>query len=275
MRALERTGDARASAEDAGIDHTTAYARRRAHKEFAAAWAEALERGRAERKRVEAEEIAGLKEAPKPLSRLACGESDLSPQGRGELTASGGKVRRVGHGRWSERKEALFFDELAATNNIHRSAAAAGVSYNAVLARRHKHPLFAAKWDAVARSARATIGMHLLEETHKSFDPAAMNLPDAAPRVTIDQAIKISQLGAAKERGSATDPFGDPNYNYEEDVAEIRERLVRKLQAIRRSDRPGLLARGWSYDESWDCDIPPGWTKGPDWRPMGPEDTDC
>jgi len=42
LRALERTGDARASAEDAGIDHTTAYARRRSHPEFAAAWTQAL-----------------------------------------------------------------------------------------------------------------------------------------------------------------------------------------------------------------------------------------
>ncbi|MFL6734482.1 MAG: hypothetical protein ACJ8EY_07280 [Sphingomicrobium sp.] len=34
----------------------------------------------------------------------------------------------------------------------------------------------------------------------------------------------------------------------------------------------GLLARGWSYDESWDREIPPGWIKGPDWRPMQPGD---
>jgi len=43
------------------------------------------------------------------------------------------------------------------------------------------------------------------------------------------------------------------------------------MQAIRRRDRPELLARGWSFDESWDCEIPPGWVKGPDWRPMDPE----
>jgi hypothetical protein len=64
LRALERTGEARAAAEDAGIDHTTAYARRKAHADFAAAWAEALEKHRAERKRVEEEEIAGLARSP-------------------------------------------------------------------------------------------------------------------------------------------------------------------------------------------------------------------
>jgi hypothetical protein len=60
----------------------------------------------------------------------------------------------------------------------------------------------------------------------------------------------------------------DPGYDYQDDIADIRERLVQKLQALRRSDRPELIARGWSYDESWDCEIPPGWAKTPDWRPM-------
>jgi hypothetical protein len=47
LRALERTGKARAAAEDAGVDHSTAYVRRKTHAEFAAAWEEALERFRA------------------------------------------------------------------------------------------------------------------------------------------------------------------------------------------------------------------------------------
>ena len=64
----------------------------------------------------------------------------------------------------------------------------------------------------------------------------------------------------------------DPNYDYEDDIASIREGLVQKLQAIRRRDRPELIARGWSYDESWDREVPPGWIKGPDWRPMEPDD---
>src|SRR4051794_41524035 len=38
LQALARTGDVRAAAEDAGIDHSTAYARRRAYAEFAGLW---------------------------------------------------------------------------------------------------------------------------------------------------------------------------------------------------------------------------------------------
>src|SRR3954452_16057294 len=38
LRALERTGNARASAEEAGGDHTTAYLRRRTHPDVASDW---------------------------------------------------------------------------------------------------------------------------------------------------------------------------------------------------------------------------------------------
>src|SRR5437763_13731277 len=38
LRARVRTGNARASAEEAGVDHTTAYLRRRTHPSFAADW---------------------------------------------------------------------------------------------------------------------------------------------------------------------------------------------------------------------------------------------
>src|SRR4051812_4153877 len=83
---------------------------------------------------------------------------------------------------------------------------------------------------------------------------------------------KISQSAGSRKEEPTADPFDDPGYSYEDDIADIREGLVQKLQAIRRRDRPELLARGWSYDEGWDRDIPPGWAKGPDWRPM--EDSD-
>src|SRR4051794_34833569 len=38
LRALERTGEVRTAARDAGVDHSTAYARRKAHADFAADW---------------------------------------------------------------------------------------------------------------------------------------------------------------------------------------------------------------------------------------------
>jgi hypothetical protein len=283
LRALERCGEARAASADAGIDWSTAYARRRAHSDFAAAWAEALQVHKLRAARFDAEELEAFNrsldaslDAPSPSQACGSGPS-LSRTGRGtegeEYSVANGQVRRVGHGRWSARKEKIFFDELAATANIRRSAAAAGVSYNAVQARRLKHPLFRAKWDAVAQSAKANIGMYLLEASQQTFDPERAGMPDATPKVTIAEAIRISESKGPKAQSpEAADPFSDESYDYHDDIAEIREGLVRKLQAMRRRERPELLARGWSFDESWDREIPPGWVKGPDWRPRTPDD---
>jgi hypothetical protein len=221
--------------------------------EFAAAWAEALGRHQERRAAEEAGEIAAVKKAPPPPF------GSPSAEKAGEDAIGNGQVRRAGHGRWSTRKEKLFFDELAATNNIKRSAKAAGVSYNAVLARRLKHPLFRAKWEAVAQSAKASIGMHLLEASKATFDPDTLDLPDTMPKVTVAEAIRISESKTAKQEPA--DPFDDGQYSYENDIADIRERLVQKLQAMRRRDRPELLAQGWSYDEEYDSDIPPGWVR--------------
>src|SRR3954452_431301 len=66
FRALERTGQVRVAAEDAGIDHSTAYARRRAHADFAAAWADAIAAHRARVKSEQEAEIEALKSGASP-----------------------------------------------------------------------------------------------------------------------------------------------------------------------------------------------------------------
>jgi hypothetical protein len=277
LRALERTGDARASAADAGIDYTTAYARRRAHADFAAAWAEALAAHKRGVREAEVEELEGFENALRAAPSTIGSSADGPPPRSGEeLVVSGGRVKRAGRDRWGPRKEKIFFDELAATNNIKRSAAAAGVSYNAVHARRLRHPAFRSKWDAVVQCAKAGIGMYVLEAGKKTFDPDELDLSGEMPKMTIAEAIRISESGAGKgsARGQAQepDPFAEEGPTYEEEMADIREQLVRKLQRLRRRDRPDKIAAGWSYDESWDVDIPPGWAKTADWRPMTPDD---
>jgi hypothetical protein len=277
LRALARTGEARAAAEDAGIDHSTAYARRRAHPEFAGLWRGALVLHQKlkeieEEKAIAAVETKGLdQKAPPPASLVPL---PTGSAGREELIAGGGQLKRAGPGRWSKAKEKIFFDELAATANIRRSAAAAGVSYNAVHARRLKHPLFAAKWDAVARSAKASIDMYLIEEAKKTFDPDEIELGEAAPKVTIDQAIKISQAGAAKGRQADAhpDPFAEEaSASCDNGLDEVRERIIGKLSRIRAADRKEQLKLGWTLDESFDVMVPPGYVQGPDYQPHPPE----
>jgi hypothetical protein len=267
LRALERTGVARAAAKDAGIDWSTAYQRRKAHAEFAEAWEEALRlRSERRKKEEEEEEIAAIGSAC-PLTPLACGESTLSREGRGamdgEVIVSNGQVKRVGNGRWGKRTEKIFFDELAATANARMAAAAVGLSKNAVLQRRLRHPLFAAKWDAVVRTARASIDLYLVEEANKSFDPEDLETGEVTPKVSIDQAIKISQIGASKaRREAAPDPFEEEAAAMGPgEVDQFREKMVRKLMRLRDRERRDCLAKGWTLDEENDRLIPPGWVK--------------
>jgi len=266
LRALERTGEVRGAAEDAGVDYSTAYARRRAHKAFAVAWAEALERHRAAKARAEGEAVEAI--ASRPLSPLSCAESPSPAEGGGdELVASGSQMKRVGPGRWGQAKEKVFFEELAATANVGRAAKAAGVSPNAVQARRRKHPVFGAKWAAVLAAGRASIEMHLVGTANQSFDPDDIETGAVAPKVTVAEAIKIVQMQGNKAERSAVHESEPPP----EEIDEIRKRLLGKIQRLRQRERPGMLAAGWSHDESYGCMVPPGWVMGPDYVPQKPE----
>ena len=92
---------------------------------------------------------------------------------------------------------------------------------------------------------------------------ATLDTGEVEPRVSVAEAIRITQAhGSKKQQEELPDPYAEQAASMtEDDVAELRSRLVRKLQAIKRRDRPALLAQGWSYDEEHDRDIPPGWVK--------------
>ena len=288
LRALERTGEVEAAARDAGIDKSTAYSRRKAHSNFAEAWEDAL-RLRSGRTEAEVKERVGFwerlkgKVTPKVLSRQdrstisssahpharpspgwsARGDPPPRARLRGELNAStslGGKIVRAGPGRWNAAAEQRFFDELAATANVRRACAAAGVSTNAVYARRMKRPEFRAKWDAVLETGRAAIEMHLVETAKKAFDPDELDVGDIQPKVSVAEAIRIVQLHGSKAQRQSVEQIEPP----EAEVEAVRERLLNKLERLRKREMPAMLAQGWSYDEEHDHMVPPGWVRGPD-----------
>jgi hypothetical protein len=247
LRALARTGDVRAAAEDAGIDHTTAYARRKTHADFAGLWRGALAANERWRELKQEEELRSVRPAsPAPGS------------------PRGAQIRRDGHGRWSQTKEKLFFDELAATANVKRAAAAAGVSTNAVYARRMKQPVFRAKWDAVLETGRAAIEMKLVEAANRTFEPEEIDTAEVEPKVSVAEAIRIVQLHGSRKPKQDTipDPFAEQAASMSEDeIAEVRERIIRKLRRLRERDMPDMIARGWSFDEEHEQMVPPGWVR--------------
>jgi hypothetical protein len=115
----------------------------------------------------------------------------------------------------------------------------------------------------VLETGRAAIEMKLVEAANRTFEPEELDTADVEPKVSVTEAIRIVQIHGSKKQ-EPPDPYDDPDYSYEDEMAGIREGLVQKLQALRRRDRPGLIAQGWSYDEEYDHDIPPGWVRAGD-----------
>jgi hypothetical protein len=182
-------------------------------------------------------------------------------------------MKRAGHDRWSQAKEARFFDELAATANVKRAAAAAGVSTNAVYARRMKQPVFRAKWAAVLETGRAAIEMKLVEAANRSFDADEIDTGEVEPRVSVAEAIRIVQTHGSKAQREEQDVFAQQAAEMSgDDIEAVRERLLKKLERLRKREMARALDEGWALDESHDCMVPPGWIKGPDYQPKTPDE---
>ena len=252
LRALKRTGDVRASAEDAGIDHTTAYARRRTHKDFAADWERAL---KAYAERVAADQERELR------SLDTLGTNGPRPEGEWKRA----QLKRAAHDRWGPRKEKLFFDELAATANVKSSARAAGVSTQSVFARRLRDAHFRAIWAAVLETGRAAIEMQLVERAKKSFDPDEHDFGEAEPRVSVTEALRIVQ-----HSGKGQAPAFMERRGFEEDGDNVHERLLQKLLRLKARNEREQLEKGWVRDEEHGLLVPPGWVKAAGSPPVEP-----
>ena len=245
LRAIERTGKARWAAADAGIDFTTAYARRKAHPDFAAEWAAALERFRAARDEARGAELEETVErlrkgpSPSPSHGSAAGPA-LSLEGRGadgrEHLIVNGQLRRVGPGRWSKRKEEPLLAELAWSGNIRRGCKAAGMSEQALSKRRLKDRHLDAACDAAVEIARKRLNGYVVEAANRAFDPDDLPLGgDDAKRtpVTVAEAIQILKLGGGGRSAPAPEP--EPVSDIEAVRARI-EATMRKLGLIRDGD---------------------------------------
>ena len=283
LRALVRTGEVRTAAEDAGIDWSTAYQRRKTHPQFAGLWRGALA---AHEKFVEMEkagEFEALKRRPSTHVRFAPDEQVQTAPGspaaphplpmsfahRAELTGGAAQLKRAGHDRWGPRKEKLFFDELAATANVKRAAKAAGVSPNAVYQRRMRDAHFKAKWAAVLETGRASIEMHLVEAANRSFEPEELETGAVEPKVSVAEAIRIVQVhGSKQQQAQLHDPFAEQAAAMsEQEVEELRERLLNKIKRLSERTRREQVEEGWTLDEEHDHMVPPGYVKAVDAEP--------
>ena len=163
------------------------------------------------------------------------------PPGRIVRPAQNGgtKVVRASAARWSDRAEGRFLDCLAQTCNVTAAAAAAGFSTTAVYRRRARWPGFAAQWDRAIDTGYARLEARLVALATDSLRApgsapnAAADAPDAAPRMTIAEALNLLRLHRAAARGGAPQRYGwraaapDPEA--------LRASILRKIAAIERT----------------------------------------
>jgi hypothetical protein len=234
LRALERTGKVRWAAEDAGVDFSTAYARRKVHAGFAAEWTAALQRFRAAKdgaREAELEEVMGRvrkkKKAPPPHFVRS-----PSPRNRGEdelvirASASGAKLVKASAGRWSKAKEEALLVEMGATGSVRLACKAIGLSENAVSKRRRKDRHLDAACAAAVEIGRARLNGFLVDHGNRTFDPDALPLREedgSMPRMSVAEAIQIAKMGGTGA-ASAAAPEVEAY-----DVKAVRERLEKKM----------------------------------------------
>jgi len=257
LRALERCGEVRRAAEDAAVDHTTAYARRKAHPDFAAEWDGALA-AYAEKVKLRAEpDLEAGAPAPPPPPAVSTGFA-----GREERLAVMPRARPA-LGRWGKWKEEMFLAELVASANVRRAAKAAGVSTQAVYKRRAKDRRLRQAWDMAVETGRARLAAMLVAAANASLDPDDLPDPESSPLppVSVGEAIAIARLrGPAETAGrgggaAADDPDDDGDNEWEE----ARDRIVARLGRIRDQENEKYRSGGWAYDEAHDAWAPPGW----------------
>jgi len=256
---LRATGNVRWSAQQAGVDFSTAYSRRSRDAGFAEAWAAVLRaRELAHAEGAVQADLPGRHGRPAPSQELIERVS----------ARHGPQLVRAGAGRWSKRAGERFLTALAVTANINRAAAAAGFSDTTLYNRRLKDRHFAAAWEAAVAAGRARVDAYLVEAADRTFDPDSASFDSDLPKMTIAEAIKVMQLAKASGKAGGEPAalgrgwIGDPAWGTPENEAEVeqvRKGIIGKLERLSRREAAEKLAAGWTRDgEDW---VPPGYSK--------------
>lgn len=218
LAALEQCGSVTGAARAAGVHRTSAYEARRRDAEFAQAWAAALAQGRGRLARGEVPALAGEEVLRRSRHGRPC-------------------IARVGPGRWSAAKEAVFLDALEEGANVERAARAAGISTTALYNRRRREPAFAGAWAEAVRGGYLDVEALVIENAKAVLSNAPRprrkgRLKDA---MSVADAINILKLHRSAVKGGAPQ-----RYDWraaEPDIEEVRAEVLRKVAAMERKGR--------------------------------------
>jgi hypothetical protein len=209
LRHLRRGRTVKAAAAAVGFSAANAYLLRRTRADFAAQWQAALAARRPPA-------------APATMLRYA-------PDG--QKAGAPARCKRVRClTQWSQEVEELFFDVLAATCNVRRACAEAGVAHTSVYRRRRLRPDFAAKWQAAVEQGYARLEVEFLRACAESVQGCEFAADRMIGPVGADTVLKLLGLHRAAATGQGKRPgvrATPPS------VEQVRAEILRRVAAIR------------------------------------------
>ena len=140
-------------------------------------------------------------------------------------------LRKATRKNWSKAKEQTFLSTLAETCNVTRACAAAGVGVTSVYRRKKENAGFRAAWLTAISIAYQQLELVLLERAFNGTEKLVrVRAGDATTMREYSNTLGVSLL--KMHRDTADAEFELPP----DEIEEIRERLIRKLERMKERD---------------------------------------
>jgi hypothetical protein len=155
--------------------------------------------------------------------------------GASELVLVGGKraqKRKASSRDWSKAKESEFLSVLADTCNVTRAAAEAKVSVSAAYRRRRMDAAFRAAWLDAIGAAYQRLELVLLERVFVGTEKIVRRKDGSEERM-IEYPNQLALTLLKMHRDTAVEAVADASAD---DVEEIRDRLLEKLERLRKRE---------------------------------------
>jgi hypothetical protein len=157
------------------------------------------------------------------------------------LVLIGGKrphLRTANRRNWTKAKEQVFLGALAETCNVTRACKAAGVGVTSAYRRKKENAAFRAAWLGAVAIAYQQLELVLLERAFNGIEKIVpVRAGEARTMREYSNQLGLTLLKMHRETAADADYEMAPN-----DLEEMRERLVRKLQRLKERDDAGADA---------------------------------
>jgi hypothetical protein len=155
--------------------------------------------------------------------------------GTGELVLVGGEstqMRKASARNWSKAKEQQFLSILADTCNVSLAAAEAGVSVSQAYRRRKADAAFRGAWLEAIAAAYQKLELVLLERAFAGTEKIVRRKDGSEERL-VEYSNQLALTLLKMHRDTAVEATREVPID---DVEEIRERLLEKLDRLRRRE---------------------------------------